>query len=358
MNQSNPERGSDRQTEREAFLVHTEWAEASLLPLGSDASIRQYFRLEGGPKPALLMDAPTAATTPPCPPSASEDERKNLGYAACVRGSGSSIRAYDAASKILSDRGILVPGLIEADYRAGFAIIEDLGSEHVADAALKEGEEGKLYDQAADILDGLREDPASPGIYHGWPLQTYDTLAYLTEAKLLTEWFLPHILGRTVSVDDEARLDDAWLSVFAELTEPDHLVHRDFHAENLMICGPEVGVLDFQDLMIGQTAYDWVSLLEDARRDVDEDVRRKIFKRGVEGAPDADGFKRDYAILAAQRNAKILGIFARLVHRDGKPKYTDLIPRVQSFFAQDLKREPVAPVAEVIAQIAPELTDA
>lgn len=350
-------REMSRAEARARFLASTPWADAALEPLGSDASIRQYFRLIGGPHQALLMDAPTAATVPPCPPNASEEERRALGYVAMVRGPGNALPAYHAASIILEECGLLVPSMVEMDAEKGFGIVEDLGDERVALASFTEGVEERLYSAAADALDALRSCPAEPGARHGWVFQTYDAFALETEAALLSEWFLPKILDRELSQADEERLAAAWKEVIGNLSAPANWVHRDFHADNLMVCGDRVGVIDFQDLMVGQAAYDWVSLIEDARRDVAPEIRKRLYERGLSGAPDAEAFAGDYAILAAQRNAKILGIFARLAHRDGKRRYLDLLPRVRRFFAEDMQRPAVAPVRAVITDMAPELLD-
>ena len=347
----------ERTAERLAYLGTTPVGSARLVRLGSDASIRQYFRLEGGPVPALLMDAPSAAVEAPCPPEADEQERTRLGYGAMVRGSGSSLVAFGAAAQVLAGCGILVPRVLHGDARRGFAVIEDLGNERVADAAQDPAEEARLYHQAADVLDRLRSAPVVPGERHGWPFQAYDHLAYETEAELLASWYFPKILGRALGADKAAALAAAWRGVFAHLSPPDAWVHRDFHADNLMVVGKALGVLDFQDLMVGQAAYDWASLIEDARRDVAPGLAAELYARGVEGAVDPASFARDYAILAAQRNAKILGLFARLAARDGKDRYLDLIPRVRRFFAEDLTREPLTEVRRVLGQVAPEVLE-
>lgn len=344
-----------RAEERLTFLSGSDWRHADVIALGSDASIRQYFRLEGGPKPALLMDAPSAAQTPPCPPEADDAERRRLGYGALVRGSGSSLIAYDAASQLLAERGVLVPRVLAADISSGFAIIDDLGAELVSDAAKRADEERGLYLAAADILDHLREKPSAPGEVHGWSFQAYDQLAYEVEADLLAEWYLPKMHGHELSDQDRERLVCAWRQVFAQLSPPQHLVHRDFHADNLIIAVGQIGVLDFQDMMIGQAAYDWASLIEDARRDVDAGLRNELYARGRDGADDPQAFETDYSILAAQRNAKILGLFARLAYRDGKKRYIDLMPRVRTFFAEDLARPALAPVASVMRELCPEV---
>ncbi|MEM9284507.1 MAG: phosphotransferase [Pseudomonadota bacterium] len=349
------ERTISRAEARARFLASTPWADATVEPLGSDASIRQYFRLIGGPHQALLMDAPTAAIASPCPPGATEDERRALGYVAMVRGPGNALPAYHAASIILDECGLLVPSMVEMDAENGFGIVEDLGDERVSLASFTKGVEERLYSAAADAMDALRSCPAAPGPQNGWVFQTYDAFALETEAGLLAEWFFPKVLGKDLTDDEDRRLAGAWAEIMGRLSAPANWVHRDFHADNLMVCGDRVGVIDFQDLMVGQAAYDWVSLIEDARRDVDPAIRESLYHRGVDGASDPEAFATDYAILAAQRNAKILGIFARLAHRDGKRRYLDLLPRVRRFFAQDLERPAVAPVRAVIADIAPEL---
>lgn len=344
-----------RMDERAHYLATTEFAEAEVLRLGSDASIRQYFRLRGGPVPALLMDAPSAATTPPCPPDADEAARHQLGYAALVRGSGNSIMAYESAANRLAGRGILVPSVLHRDVARGFAIISDLGAMRISQVDAGSAREAYLYHQAADILDTLRAHPALGDAAQPWPLQAYDALAYAAEAELLSAWYLPELRGRPVGQEEQERLDDAWRQVFEQLTPPRHLVHRDFHADNLMVTAEGIGVLDFQDLMLGQAAYDWASLIEDARRDIDPALTSELYRRAVSGADDPATFERDYAILAAQRNAKILGLFARLARRDGKPRYLELIPRVRRFFAADLARPPLAPVVMALEKVAPEL---
>ncbi|NNU16093.1 phosphotransferase [Parvularcula sp. ZS-1/3] len=345
----------ERAAERSAFLERTDWASARIVPLGSDASIRQYFRLEDGPEPALLMDAPAAAMEPPCPPDADERRRRKLGYGAMVRGSANSLLAYKATAEVLAERGLLVPRMLADDLEHGFAIVSDLGAELVSDASTKPEREAELYRRAADALDKLREKEAKPGDVHGWPVQAYDYLAYGAEVALLDEWFLPYAYGKKLADEERTRLADAWGAVFAKLSPARHYVHRDFHADNLVVTEERIGVLDFQDLMVGQAAYDWVSLIEDARRDVTPGLREELYARAVSGADDPHAFETDYAILGAQRNAKILGLFMRLVHRDGKPRYESLIPRVRNFFLQDLARPPLAEVRGVLVDLCPEL---
>ena len=344
-----------RAEERAAFLSSTPWSGATVIPLGSDASIRQYFRLEGGPSAALLMDAPSAAQEPPCPPEASEAQSRQLGYGALVRGSGSSLVAFEAAAQVLASCGVLVPKVMTRDLERGFAIVDDLGEQLISDVAKDPSGEARLYHAAADVLERLRSVEQEPGDAHGWPLQTYDSVAYLEEVRLLTEWYLPKVLGRELTDGDVDALDAVWSEAFQQLSAPRHLVHRDFHADNLLLSRGTIGVLDFQDLMIGQAAYDWMSLIEDARRDTPRALREELYQRGVQGSDDPTAFETDYAVLAAQRNAKILGLFARLAYRDGKRRYLDLMPRVLKFFTMDLSREPLKNVRQELERLAPEL---
>jgi aminoglycoside/choline kinase family phosphotransferase len=247
-----------------------------------------------------------------------------------------------------------VPDMLAEDMENGFAIISDLGGEAMADAIVAGADEHELYTKAAGILNKLRAEPADPH-RDGWPVQTYDRLAYETEARLLQEWYLPKELGITLTKDDEEALMGAWRAVFSLLSAPLHYVHRDFHAENLLVTGEGLGVIDFQDMMIGQAAYDWASLIEDARRDVGEDTAEAVYRLGVQGADDAAAFETDYAVLAAQRNAKILGLFTRLIHDVGKPRYRSMMNRVKAHLRADLARPPLAPVREVLMRTSPEL---
>ena len=181
------------------------------------------------------------------------------------------------------------------------------------------------------------------------PFSPYDMDAYLRETRLLTEWYAP---AQALSVN-EAGFAAAWREVLTPLIERQGegvSVLRDYHAENIMLLGgsPKApqGLIDFQDALVGHRAYDLVSLLQDARRDVDQAfaARMVAYYQEQRGENDAD-FLADYAILGAQRNAKIVGIFTRLFKRDGKPRYLSMIPRVWRLLESDLKHPALAPVA-------------
>ena len=187
-------------------------------------------------------------------------------------------------------------------------------------------------------------------------LKAYDEAALQVEANLLLEWFLPLVTGEEVSPRMQSSYEAAWAHVFAHMKDPKPvLVLRDYHADNL-IWLPEregvarVGILDFQDGVIGARAYDLVSLLEDARRDVRADLGQRMIahycRRSHERDRDFDetAFRLAYAALGAQRNAKIVGIFARLCRRDGKPQYLQHLPRVWRYLEADLGHDALAQV--------------
>ena len=346
----------DREAERTAFLAGTDWASAKRLPLPADASTRSYARLAGGPRPALLMDALGAAEAPTCPPDASPGERAALGYNAEARLAGSSLAAFAGVSGWLRGRGVRAPEVIAMDEGAGLALVEDLGDRLLAAEASDPAAERAHYARAAEVLHALAEAGAAPGpIPGGWVLQEYDETAMMAEVRLLTEWYGDHV-GAPFTDGAKAAYEAAWREALGALGPADTLVLRDYHAENVLVLdgGEGVGVIDFQDALVGRSAYDFASLLEDARRDVGAATARALYEDAV--ARRGAAFETDYAILAAQRNAKILGIFARLIERDGKPRYGAFLPRVRALFARDLARPALRPVRAWAEEFLPEVT--
>ncbi len=193
------------------------------------------------------------------------------------------------------------------------------------------------YAAAIDLLVALRAHPAGD-------LPPYDREVLHREAGLFVDWYCPAV-GLTV---DEPGYRAAWDAVFDHaLTESPVTVLRDYHAENLMLVGAErrLGLLDFQDALAGHPAYDLVSLLQDARRDVDPTLEAAMLTRYRTATGAGDDFLAAYHVLGAQRNAKIIGIFTRLWKRDGKPRYPTLCPRVWRYLERDLAQPALAPVA-------------
>lgn len=299
------------------FLNEAGWHGASVDAIPGDASFRRYFRVAGeNGKHAMLMHAP--------PPH--EDPRPFLDVA-----------------RWLTAHGMRAPAIHAADPAEGWVLIEDFGDDRMRDW-IDENPAGErpAYEAAIDALAELHRLP--PG-----PFAPYDLSTYLREAALLTEWYAP---AKGLDVDATGYLS-AWREALAPLLvrqRPGVTVLRDYHAENIMLLGDpregaEQGLIDFQDALVGHPAYDLVSLLQDARRDVSHELEQAMIERYLSAASPGDDFEADYALLGAQRNAKIVGIFTRLFKRDGKPRYLGMIPRVWEAMERDLAHPALAPVA-------------
>ncbi len=298
----------------DAFLATAGWSGAAIEPLTGDASFRRYFRIRIGEKSAMLMDAP--------PPN--EDPAPFL-----------------RAAKWLDANGMRAPIILAEDAPRGLVLLEDFGEARMRDYLDQwPDDEPAVYESAIDALVQLHRLP--PG-----PFLDYAMSDYQREARLLIEWFCP---AQSLAVDGTAYAAawEAALSPMLPRQRPGVTVLRDYHAENIMLLGGlhKQGLLDFQDALIGHPAYDLVSLLQDARRDVSVELEAEMFDAYVRktGVAKAD-FLADYARLGAQRNAKIVGIFVRLWKRDGKPRYLDYIPRVWAMMERDLAHPALAPVA-------------
>ncbi|RKF19341.1 aminoglycoside phosphotransferase [Altericroceibacterium spongiae] len=308
---------NDRPEGLDRFLQQAGWNGAAVEPLAGDASFRRYFRIRDGERGAMLMYAP--------PPE--EDPGPFLDVA-----------------HWLTEHGHRAPA-VHAELRdEGYVLLEDFGDDRMRDW-LDDHPDAELetYRAAIDAL--VKLHASEPG-----PFAPYDMPTYARETALFTEWYCP---AMGLSVDEEG-YHAAWREVLAPLLDrqkPGVTVLRDYHAENIMLLDPhgdqggEQGLIDFQDALVGHPAYDLVSLLQDARREVSPELERAMldhYRSRVDTGPD---FSADYARLGAQRNAKIVGIFARLWKRDGKPRYLAFIPRVWEALERDLAHPALAPVA-------------
>lgn len=328
-----------------AFLETAGWGDAAAHALAGDASRRRYVRLQRADARALLMIAPPGDETVDCPPGADEKERRALGYNAAARLAGPNLHAFVCVADALRGAGLSAPEVYAADAARGLALLEDLGDGLFAHICAPDNERG-LYDAAIDVLLTLRQRaPVRPVTPH-YEMMDYDALALMSEAELLIDWYWPLKHGEATPADVKDEFANVMGGLLGRLSPPHSFVLRDYHAENLLWLGDRegvarVGLIDFQDALYGSAAYDLVSLLEDARRDVAPSLAEAMIARYCDGAAamgkfDRDSFLTDYGVLAAQRNAKILGIFARLAKRDGKPKYLDFLPRVEAHFKADL----------------------
>ncbi len=323
-----------RSAEIDAFLAREGWGGAERRPLPGDASARRYERLRRGAAGAMLMDMPP--------------------------GSGLDVRPFLAVTAWLRGGGFSAPEVLGADCAQGLVLLEDLGDDLFAVlCAADPGREGPLYAAAVDALADLQRRPP-PGAEVGWTPPPYDLAFLLREAQLALEWYLPAATGEPAPPDLAAEYEALTRAAFAPLTEvPQVPVLRDYHAENLIWlpdrCGnARVGMLDYQDMLLGHPAYDLASLLEDARRDTGEAMRAAMLARYLErSGADPEAFGAAARTLAAQRNLKILGLFTRLCRRDGKPRYLAYLPRVWDHLTRDLAHPALAPLAALVSRHVP-----
>lgn len=353
---------TDHRTEAmNAFLKTAGWAGAKQIRLPGDASTRGYVRLVQDGHSAMLLDQPQTAETPAAPVHASEAERRALGYNAMARLAGGDVARFVAVAKYLRGRGFSAPEIYHADPTAGFVLIEDLGDSLYADVLARGGDEGELYAAAIDVLAALHAYAAPAMLAPGIPLYPYDEIAQIAEIDLVTDWFLPLVLNRQATQNEVADHRALWRAVLAlPFAKPPVFVHRDYHAQNLIWLSERagaarVGLIDFQDAVAGSRAQDLMHLLEDARRDVGPETTAAMVHRYLDAAPNIDRqhFSAEMAVVAAQRNARIVGIFARLAKRDNKPRYLDYLPRVWNYLTHDLEHPALAPLKAWYDRIIP-----
>ena len=302
------------------FLAHSGWGDAALDAVPGDASFRRYFRLKKAEgRRAILMHAP--------PPH--EDPRPFL-----------DVTDY------LRQNDFRAPEIYAADAGQGLILLEDFGDrrmrEHL-DAQL--GDEGQIYRAAIDTLVRLEKAPLAD-------LAPYDEAAYLRETGLLAEWYLP-AMGLNTDADAYYAM---WAKALAPLKDaPVVTVLRDYHAENIMLLDDKgQGLIDYQDALIGHPAYDLVSILQDARRDVSPQLERAMLLHYAALAKPGYDLALHYALLGAQRNTKIIGIFTRLWKRDGKERYLDFLPRMWGLLERDLEHPGLASLKAWFDRVIPQ----
>ncbi len=363
---------SARHLAMQDFLHRSGWGGAVVTPLPGDASTRRYARLGLGARKAMLMDQPQDAETPAAPPGAGAEERRALGYNAVARLAGADCARFVAAAEWLRGHGLAAPQIHAADTAAGFVILEDLGEDLFADVLAGGGDEKVLYEAAVEVLaklhaaDAPSHLPRQGETGRSLPLYEYDQTALIAETDLFTEWFLPLALDRAASDAEVSEHRALWQAALAQIPAGRRVfVHRDYHAQNLLWLPrrqgvARVGLIDFQDAVAGSAAYDLISLIEDARRDVPPAVAalataHYLAAMRAQGTPvDEEAFRHEMAVMAAQRNAKIVGIFARLYRRDGKARYLGLLPRVWGYLEHDLAHPALADLRTWYDRVIPE----
>ena len=305
----------------DAFLAQAGWGNATRAPLAGDASFRRYERVMDADRVAVLMDAP--------PPH--ED-----------------VRPFLRIATHLTDMGFSAPAILAADQEQGLLLLEDLGDGTYTRLLAQGHDERALYALAMDVLAALHQ--RADAIPTGLP--AYDEAKLLAEASLLTDWYYPALHRQSMGTPARNAYLDIWRQLIPVARAlPDTLVLRDFHVDNLMLLPrpglAACGLLDFQDAVAGPPAYDPMSLLEDARRDIDPALVADMKERYLAHFPGIDraAFERSWAILAAQRHAKVIGIFTRLARRDRKPIYLVHIPRVWRLLEAACRHPDLAPLA-------------
>jgi aminoglycoside/choline kinase family phosphotransferase len=312
-----------REEEIADFLAYAGYADARAAPLAQDASFRRYWRIAGGPRPAVLMDAP--------PPEA--------------------VRPFLVIGAHLRGLGLSVPEVLAADEGDGLVLLEDLGDD-LFSTLLSPRTGPAMFDVAVDLLVEMQRAPASaPGILPDWDV---GTMAAAAEATLL-DWWWPATFGTPVSdaVRQEFRL--ALFHMLFPLADAAQVfVHRDFFAGNLIWLPERVGVqrvglLDFQSAAWGHPAYDLASLIEDARRDIPPELAERCVARFLAARPELDpeAFRTALAICKAQRHLRVAAQWVRLARRDGRPHYLTHGPRTWRLLGEALRHPAAAPLASV-----------
>lgn len=315
---------------RADFIGRAGWSDARESLLAGDASFRKYFRLHRPGGTAVVMDAP--------PPQ--ED-----------------VRPFVRIGRHLIGLGLSAPEILAEDAAHGFLLLEDLGDDTFARVLESGGDEATLYASATDVLAALHAAPD-----HGLlpDLDAYAGEALIEAAMLLPEWYLPAATGQPTPIGEIEAYRAAWRACLAALPPTgETLLLRDYHKDNLLWL-PErrgvkaCGLLDFQDAQRGHPSYDLVSLIEDARRDVSPEVYERCLARYIATTGlDAADFRTGFALMAAQRHARVIGLFIRLWKRDGKPTYLHHLPRVWRLFERALRHEALTPLQSWVDRLLP-----
>lgn len=317
---------TSRDTMRADFLASTDWHDAQIIDMTPDASARSYARLSGGAGRAVLMDAPPDL-----------DLKTDM---------------FMRLAGHLNNIGLSAPKILAANPALGFLILEDLGEHLVYDRTERaETSETALYTRLCDVALHLWANPPK------FELPRYDAGEMTAQMDLFADWYCTYTQGSDPQAarDLIAQLSERIASVLPDETG---LIHRDYHVQNLLFVPTRnglasIGILDFQDAMLGPQAYDIASLLTDARQDVPARLRQQMLGHCAQvTGRDLDGFSREFALCALQRNLRIIGIFARLSLRDGKRHYPALLPRVFGYIDEALSHPALSDLAALFTRAA------
>lgn len=356
-----------REQEIVEFLARAGWGEASRTPLNADASTRRYERLRRKTETAMLMDAPPLES-PPCPPGAEDEARLAMGWNAISRLAASRVEAFAAIAGHLDTLGLSAPRIHDQDIARGLALLEDLGDDLFARVIERGGDEIELYTAAGEVLAAVHRAKAPFTLpYRGgeWPILSYDHLALSSNIDLFVEWMPKRDLEVRINEPSRLRWERVRENLIGKAEDfPRSLILRDTHAENLIWLPrrqglARVGLLDFQDALLGWGEWDMSMLLHDARRDVSPAAREAAIVAYLDSTGGGRAaFDERLSVLGAMNIMRIMGIFARLVVRDGKPRYDTFQPRLRSLLKETLAHPALAEMHDYVKAVAPHLLDA
>ncbi|MEQ9142958.1 MAG: phosphotransferase [Parvibaculaceae bacterium] len=331
-----------------AFLENAGWDSADRTPFPGDASLRRYERISRDGEIAVLMDWPPGPDAPVGEGHAAYSKLAHL---------AEDVRPFVAVGNYLRGIGLRAPEVFAADLGNGFLLLEDLGLMDFGSLIERgEGPAGEtlddMYRSGIDALVILQRSgapgplPVGDGTSHTVP--AFDDGIYRIETAMPLDWYLPVVMGREASGDLRAEYDALWTALWPVIEQgPRTLFLRDFHSPNILwqsgAAGvARVGLIDYQDALIGSLAYDPVSFLQDARRDVPAEREAAMLryymaeKRGEDAAFNAEAFEAAYAVLGAERALRLMGLWPRLLKRDGKPQYMAHMARTMDYLHRNL----------------------
>ena len=350
----------------EIFLQQHAWDKAKLTWLNQDASTRSYARLlmQDG-RTALLMNSPPQVE-PPCPPNATDSERQSLGWYATARLAASRVDAFVVIASLLREQGLSTPQIYAHNIEHGLCLLEDFGAhkelaEHLSHTPQ---DETPLYTRAIEVLAHihlslpktrmtLKQEALT------WPLLEFDTLAAHASMDVLHDWYGAYSDGRPAPIEAWETARNALVE--KAMAQPRCFCFRDFHSQNLLWL-PErkgltqIGLLDFQDAIIGWDVWDLDLLLRDARREISDTTRTLLLARYCElTGQNMSQLSERWAIIGTLNAIRIIGVFARLIKRDGRTEYTQYMPQQIAHLRAHLAHESVADFREFITEYYQEL---
>ncbi|WP_339614274.1 phosphotransferase [uncultured Parvibaculum sp.] len=339
------------------FLETCGWGGAARADLAGDASTRRYERLTLDGRPAVLMDWPAG---PDAPPAADGGDDAKHAYSAIAH-LAENVRPFVAVDNYLTGLGLTAPDIIASDLDRGFLLLEDLGDAVLGDILDQGmGPEGEpldeIYRASIELLVRLQAEgaPESLPINEGGgdgsahELPHFDDGLLRAELDVPLDWYFPVVLGREASAAQREEFHALWTDLWPLMQAgPRALCLRDFHSPNILwLSGQKglkrVGLIDFQDAFLGSRAYDVVSLLQDARKTVPAEREEVMLDFYVACAKDTlpgfdeEAFRAAYAVFGAERGLRLIGLWPRLLKRDGKPHYMAHMPRTKSYLRRNL----------------------